>query len=112
MIFPVFFASTALSPLPRLSDISAVLAEVARLKSFSHAVELVRFTLYGQLETAALLTTALMAVAAMALAVWRSTAAASCAARSAPYNRTARLVLLPPSLHRPLFDGLGDHHPP
>ena len=71
VIFPVFFASTALYPLWRLGEANAVLAEVARLNPFSHAVELVRFALYGQLETAALLTTALMAVAAMALAVWR-----------------------------------------
>ena len=71
VIFPVFFASTALYPLWRLSDTNAVLAEVARLNPFSHAVELVRFALYGRLETTALLTTAVVAVAAMALAVWR-----------------------------------------
>ena len=71
VIFPVFFASTALYPLWRLSDTNAVLAEVARLNPFSHAVELVRFALYGRLEAGALLTTALVAVAAMALAVWR-----------------------------------------
>jgi ABC-2 type transport system permease protein len=71
VIFPVFFASTALYPLSRLSDANAVLAEVARLNPFSHAVELLRFALYGRLETAALLTTTLVAVAAMALAVWR-----------------------------------------
>ena len=63
VIFPVFFASTALYPLWRLSDTNAVLAEVARLNPFSHAVELVRFALYGRLETTALLTTALVAVA-------------------------------------------------
>jgi ABC-2 type transport system permease protein len=71
VIFPVFFASTALYPLWRLSDTNAVLAEVARLNPFSHAVELVRFALYGRLETTALLITALVAIVAMALAVWR-----------------------------------------
>jgi ABC-2 type transport system permease protein len=71
VIFPVFFASTALYPLWRLGEANAVLAEVARLNPFSHAVELVRFALYGRLETASLLTTVLMTVAAMALAVWR-----------------------------------------
>jgi ABC-2 type transport system permease protein len=71
VIFPVFFASTALYPLWRLSDTNAVLAEVARLNPFSHAVELIRFALYGRFETTALLTTAVVAVAAMVLAVWR-----------------------------------------
>ena len=42
---------------------------VARLNPFSHAVELVRFALYGRLETTALLTTTVVAVVAMALAV-------------------------------------------
>ena len=71
VIFPVFFASTALYPLWRLGDASGVLAEVARLNPFSHAVELVRFALYGRLDATALVATILMTVAAMALAVWR-----------------------------------------
>jgi len=71
VIFPVFFASTALYPLGRLADTNAVLAEIARLNPFSHAVELVRFALYGRVETVALITTALVTVAAMALAIWR-----------------------------------------
>ena len=50
VIFPVFFASTALYPLSRLGEANAVLAEVARLNPFSHAVELVRFALYGRLD--------------------------------------------------------------
>ena len=71
VIFPVFFASTALYPLSRLGDANAVLAEVARLNPFSHAVELVRFALYGRLETTALVVTVLTTFAAMALAVRR-----------------------------------------
>jgi ABC-2 type transport system permease protein len=71
VIFPVFFASTALYPLSRLGEASAVLAEVARLNPFSQAVELVRFALYGRLEITALVATVLMTFAAMALAVWR-----------------------------------------
>ena len=54
VIFPVFFASTALYPLWRLGEANAVLAEVARFNPFSHAVELVRFALYGRLEATAL----------------------------------------------------------
>jgi ABC-2 type transport system permease protein len=71
VIFPVFFASTALYPLWRLGEANTVLGEVARLNPFSHAVELIRFALYGQLEPTALVITTLTAVAAMALAVWR-----------------------------------------
>jgi len=71
VIFPVFFASTALYPLARLGEANAVLAEVARFNPFSHAVELVRFALYGRLDTTALVTTIVMTVVAMALAVWR-----------------------------------------
>jgi ABC-2 type transport system permease protein len=71
VIFPVFFASTALYPLSRLGDANAVLAEVARLNPFSHAVELIRFALYGRLDATALVATLVMTVVAMALAVWR-----------------------------------------
>jgi ABC-2 type transport system permease protein len=45
-IFPVFFASTALYPLWRLDDASAFLAMLALANPFSHAVELIRFSLY------------------------------------------------------------------
>ncbi len=71
VIFPVFFASTALYPLQRLGEANAVLAEVARLNPFSHAVELVRFALYGRLDITALVATVVMTVVAMARAVWR-----------------------------------------
>ncbi|HEX2135766.1 MAG TPA: ABC transporter permease [Microvirga sp.] len=53
VIFPVFFASTALYPLWRLEEVSPVLATVARVNPFSHAVELIRFALYLRLEPVA-----------------------------------------------------------
>lgn len=46
VIFPMFFASTALYPLWRLSDASPALSTVAAINPFSHAVELIRFALY------------------------------------------------------------------
>ena len=46
VIFPMFFASTALYPLWRLDDVSPALGWVAELNPFSHAVELIRFCLY------------------------------------------------------------------
>ena len=57
VIFPMFFASTALYPLWRLEDASPVLATVARLNPFTHAVELIRFALYLRLEPVALAVT-------------------------------------------------------
>ena len=53
VIFPLFFASTALYPLWRLEEASETLAWVARLNPFSHAVELIRFALYLRFEPVA-----------------------------------------------------------
>jgi len=50
VIFPVFFASTALYPLWRLEEVSPVLAAVAAANPFSHAVELIRFALHLRFE--------------------------------------------------------------
>jgi ABC-2 type transport system permease protein len=48
VIFPMFFASTALYPLWRMRDSSVLLHDICAVNPFSHAVELVRFALYGQ----------------------------------------------------------------
>lgn len=50
VIFPLFFASTALYPLWRLNEANGTLALLARLNPFSHAVELLRFALYLKLN--------------------------------------------------------------
>ena len=54
VIFPMFFASSALYPLWRIREASPVLYEVCRLNPFSYAVELIRFALYGQVDTISL----------------------------------------------------------
>ena len=54
VIFPMFFASSALYPLWRVREASPLLYEVCRLNPFSYAVELIRFGLYGQIDTASL----------------------------------------------------------
>jgi ABC-2 type transport system permease protein len=54
VIFPMFFASTALYPLWRLGDVNPGLALAAKLNPFSHAVELIRFALYLKLDGVAL----------------------------------------------------------
>ena len=48
VIFPMFFASSALYPLWRVRESSPLLYEICRLNPFTHAVELIRFALHGQ----------------------------------------------------------------
>ena len=54
VIFPMFFLSSALYPLWKMRDSSEFLYWVCQLNPFTHAVELVRFALYQQLNTEAL----------------------------------------------------------
>jgi ABC-2 type transport system permease protein len=54
VIFPMFFASSALYPLWRIKEASPLLYEICRLNPFTHAVELIRFALYGQIEPSSL----------------------------------------------------------
>jgi ABC-2 type transport system permease protein len=70
VIFPVFFASTALYPLWRLEEVSPALGMVAWLNPFSHAVELIRFALYCQFEPVALAVCILAFIVFFGLAVW------------------------------------------
>ena len=50
VIFPMFFASSALYPLWRLQESSVLLHIIALYNPFTHAVELIRFGLYGQVN--------------------------------------------------------------
>ncbi len=54
VIFPMFFASSALYPLWRIRDSSVILYEICRFNPFTHAVELIRFSLYGEINWTAL----------------------------------------------------------
>ncbi len=54
VIFPMFFASSALYPLWRLRESSVLLHDIALANPFTHAVELIRFALYGQVNWLAL----------------------------------------------------------
>ncbi|RRH72309.1 ABC transporter permease [Falsigemmobacter faecalis] len=58
VIFPMFFASSALYPLWRLRESSPLLQNIAWFNPFTHAVELIRFALYAKLNLEALLVTA------------------------------------------------------
>jgi ABC-2 type transport system permease protein len=54
VIFPMFFASSALYPLWRIRDSSVPLYEICRFNPFTWAVELIRFSLYDQMNWIAL----------------------------------------------------------
>ena len=71
VIFPMFFASSALYPLWRIRQASEPLYVLCLLNPFTHAVELVRFALYGAFSPVALVVvgaTTLVFFAAAALA--------------------------------------------
>lgn len=55
VIFPMFFLSSALYPLWKMAEASPLLRDICAANPFTHAVELIRFALYGQLEAMALL---------------------------------------------------------
>src|SRR5258708_4439915 len=50
VIFPMFFASSALYPLWRVKESSLLLYYVCELNPFTHATELIRFALYEQVS--------------------------------------------------------------
>ena len=70
VIFPMFFASTALYPLWRLDEVSPTLATIAWVNPFSHAVELIRFALYCRFEPAAFGVCILALALFFGLAIW------------------------------------------
>jgi ABC-2 type transport system permease protein len=70
VIFPMFFLSSALYPLWKMEESSQLLRDICAVNPFTHAVELIRFALYGQLNGWALLWTVLAAVFFGALALW------------------------------------------
>jgi ABC-2 type transport system permease protein len=54
VIFPMFFASSALYPLWRVKESSPLLYRVCEFNPFTHAVELIRFALYAKLDWSSL----------------------------------------------------------
>jgi ABC-2 type transport system permease protein len=55
VIFPMFFASSALYPLWRVKESSPLLYYVCEANPFTHATEFIRFALYGKVEWVSLL---------------------------------------------------------
>jgi ABC-2 type transport system permease protein len=54
VIFPMFFASSALYPLWRVQEGSPMLYYVCQFNPFTHAIELIRFALYAKMNWVAL----------------------------------------------------------
>jgi ABC-2 type transport system permease protein len=70
VIFPMFFASSALYPLWRVQESNLWLWYVCLANPFTHAVELIRFALYGQVSWVALAVVIGCLIAFMGAAVW------------------------------------------
>ena len=69
VIFPMFFMSTALYPLWKIKESSALLHRLAEYNPFSQAVELIRFALYGQFNQYAFVYTLVTFIVFMTLAI-------------------------------------------
>ena len=69
VIFPMFFLSSALYPLWRMQESSRLLWQICSVNPFTHAVESIRFALYGQVAWASLGWTALALAVFFGLAV-------------------------------------------
>ena len=54
VIFPMFFASSALYPLWRVQEANPYLYRVCQINPFTHATELIRFMFHGQIDWTAL----------------------------------------------------------
>jgi ABC-2 type transport system permease protein len=69
VIFPMFFASSALYPLWRVKESSPWLAFVCELNPFTHVVELIRFAFYERINCLALIVVLATATAFLSLAI-------------------------------------------
>lgn len=70
VIFPMFFASSALYPLWRIREASPLLYEICRLNPFTYCVELIRFAMHGQIDTVSLAIVVACTAAFLAAAVY------------------------------------------
>jgi ABC-2 type transport system permease protein len=70
VIFPMFFASSALYPLWRVRESSVFLWQICEANPFTHATELIRFALYGQLEPTSLVVVVGCTILFLAVAIF------------------------------------------
>lgn len=81
VIFPMFFLSSALYPLWRIREGSYLVYQVAALNPFTHAVEMIRFTMYEQLNVSATLIALATTAVLLGLAILAYNPARGMAAR-------------------------------
>jgi ABC-2 type transport system permease protein len=84
VIFPVFFMSSALYPLWHIREASYWLFRICQVNPFTHAVELVRFALYGKLNLTALEIVLGCLVLFLVAAIWGYKPARGMEVRSRP----------------------------
>ena len=70
VIFPLFFASSALYPIWKVREANPWLAWFCEINPFSHCVELIRFAFYGQIAWVSLMVVAGCSVVFMGGAIW------------------------------------------
>ena len=70
VIFPMFFASSALYPLWKMKESSLLLYNICWANPFTHAVELIRFAFYGQINWLSLAYVAVATVVFLGLAIY------------------------------------------
>lgn len=70
VIFPMFFLSSALYPLWKMAENAPFLAKICAVNPFTHAVELIRFSLYLHWDGMTTLWSVLAAMVFVGLAVW------------------------------------------
>ena len=70
VIFPMFFASSALYPLWKMQESSVLLYWLCTLNPFTHGIELIRFALYGKFSLLAFLVVGCCTVVFLVAAVY------------------------------------------
>jgi ABC-2 type transport system permease protein len=70
VIFPMFFASSALYPLWRVKEASRSVYWISEANPFTHATELIRFALYGRLNALSLATVTAYTALFWIIAIW------------------------------------------
>ena len=70
VIFPAFFLSSALYPLWHMRESSVLLYRISQANPFTHAVELIRFALYGKFNPTSLAVVLGCLVVFLVLAIW------------------------------------------
>ncbi len=83
VIFPMFFLSSALYPIWKIGESSELLRTICELNPFTYAVETIRFALYGQWETTAMVIALATGLSFLVLAIYGYNPARGMVRRSA-----------------------------